>query len=173
MLRYRWAHLCHRHMKVVVFSLKELPKHSARSSTYDLLAPRLRLSSCRGTNCLCNHIVVQAWGVVNSNNPAPPILLMAGPSQPRLRHRRPSAEPPNLDFDQVQDDEHVGEIFQNPVRVCLSWRATYNWTYPKKNRNLYEQLLETPKGSMIVVSILTSLAFALRFYKINHPDQVV
>jgi len=33
--------------------------------------------------------------------------------------------------------------------------------------------LETPQGSVTVVSILTSLAFALRFYKINHPDQVV
>jgi dolichyl-phosphate-mannose--protein O-mannosyl transferase len=26
---------------------------------------------------------------------------------------------------------------------------------------------------MIVVAVLTTLAFALRFYKINHPDQVV
>jgi len=26
---------------------------------------------------------------------------------------------------------------------------------------------------MIVVGVLTALAFALRFYKINHPDQVV
>ncbi|KAF8239372.1 glycosyltransferase family 39 protein [Tricholoma matsutake] len=81
---------------------------------------------------------------------------MAGPSQARLRHRHTSAEHNSLEYDQVQDDEHVGEVYQNP-----------------KNRNLVEQLLETPKGSVIAVSILTSLAFALRFYKINHPDQVV
>lgn len=43
----------------------------------------------------------------------------------------------------------------------------------QRNRNHIEQLLETSRGSIIVVSILTSLAFALRFYKINHPDQVV
>lgn len=38
---------------------------------------------------------------------------MAGTS--RLRHRQPSAEPTNLEYDQVQDDEHVGDVFQNPV----------------------------------------------------------
>jgi dolichyl-phosphate-mannose-protein mannosyltransferase len=26
---------------------------------------------------------------------------------------------------------------------------------------------------MVIVGVLTALAFALRFYKINHPDQVV
>jgi dolichyl-phosphate-mannose-protein mannosyltransferase len=101
------------------------------------------------------------------------LTFMAGSSH--LRHRgNPSAEPSNLENDQVQDDEHVDEIFQNPVRVSP---YPYAYCIPKhilkRNRNLYEQLLETPKGSVIVVSILTSLAFALRFYKINHPDQVV
>ncbi|RDB20864.1 Dolichyl-phosphate-mannose--protein mannosyltransferase 4 [Hypsizygus marmoreus] len=80
---------------------------------------------------------------------------MAGLSQPRLR-KQPSPQTGNLDLDNVQDDEHVGEVYQNP-----------------KNRSHIEQLLETTKGSVIVVSILTALAFALRFYKINHPDQVV
>ncbi|KAF8074871.1 glycosyltransferase family 39 protein [Lyophyllum atratum] len=80
---------------------------------------------------------------------------MAGSSQPRLRKNLPS-ETSNLDIDNVQDDEHVGEVYQNP-----------------RNRNHIEQLLETSQGSVIVVSILTTLAFALRFYKINHPDQVV
>ncbi|KAF9466070.1 glycosyltransferase family 39 protein [Collybia nuda] len=81
-------------------------------------------------------------------------MAMAGTS--RLRHRQTSDEPTNLEYEQVQDDEHVGEVFQNP-----------------KKRNHYEQLLDSPKGSVCVVAILTALAFALRFYKINHPDQVV
>ncbi len=40
-------------------------------------------------------------------------------------------------------------------------------------RTQLEILLETHEMSMIVVGVLTALAFALRFYKINHPDQVV
>jgi len=36
-----------------------------------------------------------------------------------------------------------------------------------------ELLLDSREVSMIVVGVLTALAFALRFYKINHPDQVV
>ncbi|KAF5383513.1 hypothetical protein D9615_003615 [Tricholomella constricta] len=80
---------------------------------------------------------------------------MAGSSQPRLR-KQPPLEPTNIENDNVQDDEHVGEVYQNP-----------------KNRNNIELLLETSKGSVAVVSLLTTLAFALRFYKINHPDQVV
>lgn len=43
----------------------------------------------------------------------------------------------------------------------------------QKNRNQIEQLLETNKASVAVVVTLTAIAFALRFYKINHPDQVV
>lgn len=34
-------------------------------------------------------------------------------------------------------------------------------------------MLETPTASRIVVAALTTLAFALRFYKLNQPDQVV
>lgn len=34
-------------------------------------------------------------------------------------------------------------------------------------------MLDTPSASMVVVAILTTIAFALRFYKISHPDQVV
>ncbi|KAF8659868.1 hypothetical protein AX16_001752 [Volvariella volvacea WC 439] len=56
----------------------------------------------------------------------------------------------------VQDDEHLDDVFA-----------------PPRHQHEYERLLETPGGSRIVVAILTALAFALRFYKINHPDQVV
>ncbi|KAH9987123.1 glycosyltransferase family 39 protein [Russula compacta] len=41
------------------------------------------------------------------------------------------------------------------------------------SRTQLEILLESQEASMIVVGVLTVLAFALRLYKINHPDQVV
>lgn len=41
------------------------------------------------------------------------------------------------------------------------------------SRTQLEVLLESHEASMVVVGVLTVLAFALRFYKINHPDQVV
>ena len=34
-------------------------------------------------------------------------------------------------------------------------------------------MLETDRASFVVVAVLTAVAFALRFYKINQPDQVV
>jgi dolichyl-phosphate-mannose-protein mannosyltransferase len=43
----------------------------------------------------------------------------------------------------------------------------------QNNRHPVEKLLETKKASFIVAAVLTTLAFALRFYKINQPDQVV
>jgi hypothetical protein len=61
----------------------------------------------------------------------------------------------------------------------LSGRVKYRqginlfFDYAQKTRSGVELFLETPKGSMIVVALLTALAFGLRFYKINHPDQVV
>ncbi|PFH50266.1 glycosyltransferase family 39 protein [Amanita thiersii Skay4041] len=74
-----------------------------------------------------------------------------------LRHRHAVlSEQSVYEQDQTQDDEHVGHIYQDP-----------------RKRNPVELALETPKGSAFVVAALTSLSFALRFYKINHPDQVV
>ncbi|GBE86447.1 O-mannosyltransferase [Sparassis latifolia] len=45
--------------------------------------------------------------------------------------------------------------------------------YHVKNRSYIEILLESEEASMVVVAVLTALSFALRFYKINWPDQVV
>ncbi|KAI0084456.1 glycosyltransferase family 39 protein [Irpex rosettiformis] len=45
-------------------------------------------------------------------------------------------------------------------------------THPR-DRSSIEKLLETEEASVAVVATLTLMAFALRFYKINHPDQVV
>ncbi|KAK7012199.1 glycosyltransferase family 39 protein [Favolaschia claudopus] len=84
---------------------------------------------------------------------------MAGKSQqtPRLRQRQVPAAATNVEYDRLRQDDHVADIFhQNP-----------------NTRHPIEKLLETRKASMIVVAVLTALAFALRFYKINQPDQVV
>ncbi|PPQ73570.1 hypothetical protein CVT26_010371 [Gymnopilus dilepis] len=82
---------------------------------------------------------------------------MAEKGKGSLRNRgKGVAEPSSPRIDDTQDDEHVDVVYQNP-----------------NNRHQIELLLESQKGSLIVVSILTVLAFALRFYKINHPDQVV
>ncbi|TFK29641.1 O-mannosyltransferase [Coprinopsis marcescibilis] len=80
-----------------------------------------------------------------------------GKSTPRLRTRASSpAEQSNYEYEQVQDDEHASEVYQNP-----------------RNRSDIEKFFETSQGSFIVVVALTALAFALRFYKISFPDQVV
>ncbi|KIK01475.1 glycosyltransferase family 39 protein [Laccaria amethystina LaAM-08-1] len=83
-----------------------------------------------------------------------------GRPSPRLRqragHAESSSSSANLEYEQVQDDEHSAEVFQNP-----------------NSRNAIELFFERPRGSAIVVAALTVVAFALRFYKINHPDQVV
>ncbi|KAJ7658107.1 glycosyltransferase family 39 protein [Mycena rosella] len=84
---------------------------------------------------------------------------MAGKAQqaPRLRQRQPPAPTPNtIEHDRLHQDDHVADVYQNP-----------------NNRHPIEKLLETKKASMLVVAVLTTLAFALRFYKINQPDQVV
>ncbi|KAJ7442300.1 glycosyltransferase family 39 protein [Mycena latifolia] len=83
---------------------------------------------------------------------------MAGKSQqaPRLRQRQAPAPTPNIEYDRLNQDDHVADVYQNP-----------------NNRHPIEKLLETKKASMLVVALLTTLAFALRFYKINQPDQVV
>jgi dolichyl-phosphate-mannose-protein mannosyltransferase len=50
------------------------------------------------------------------------------------------------------------------------------WLYSfhfQDSRTQLELLLESHESSMGVVGFLTIIAFALRFYKLNHPDQVV
>ncbi|KAJ2930854.1 hypothetical protein H1R20_g6249, partial [Candolleomyces eurysporus] len=79
-----------------------------------------------------------------------------GKSTPRLRRTQPEAASSSYEYDQVQEDEHHAEIYQTPG-----------------SRSEVEKFFESPSGSVIVVTALTALAFALRFYKISHPDQVV
>ncbi|PCH44324.1 glycosyltransferase family 39 protein [Wolfiporia cocos MD-104 SS10] len=42
-----------------------------------------------------------------------------------------------------------------------------------RRRSAAEQLLDTPRASAAIVGLLTLTAFATRFYKLSHPDQVV
>ncbi|ESK96494.1 glycosyltransferase family 39 protein [Moniliophthora roreri MCA 2997] len=80
---------------------------------------------------------------------------MSEPGGSKLRQRRvPQAEPE--EFDRFQEEEHADDVYQNP-----------------NNRHPIERTLETETASVVVISVLTALAFALRFYKINQPDQVV
>jgi len=81
---------------------------------------------------------------------------MAGKGKLRQRQTHSEASDNELKLETTQDDEHVDIVYQNP-----------------RNRNQLELLLETHKASVVVVATLTALAFALRFYKINHPDEVV
>jgi len=48
-----------------------------------------------------------------------------------------------------------------------------NTSHLQTARSAFERALDTPQASAAVVGVLTAIAFALRFYKINHPDQVV
>lgn len=43
----------------------------------------------------------------------------------------------------------------------------------QNSRSAFERVLDTPQASAAMVGVLTAIAFALRFYKINQPDQVV
>ncbi|KAF5387313.1 hypothetical protein D9757_005775 [Collybiopsis confluens] len=79
---------------------------------------------------------------------------MAGTS--KLRQRNTTSGRPTFEYDRIQEEEHTDDVYQNP-----------------NTRHPVEQFLETEKASVVVVAVLTALAFALRFYKINHPDQVV
>ena len=59
---------------------------------------------------------------------------------------------------------------------CFSVKALTDASLPPletNQRNPLDKTLESPKASAITVGVLTALAFALRFYRINHPDQVV
>ncbi|TFK73757.1 glycosyltransferase family 39 protein [Pluteus cervinus] len=76
-----------------------------------------------------------------------------GPASSQQSVSSPSESGNGHDY---QEDDHVGEIY-GPVGPTHE----------------FERLLETQKGSAAVVAVLTALAFAVRFYKINHPDQVV
>ncbi|KXN87385.1 Dolichyl-phosphate-mannose--protein mannosyltransferase 4 [Leucoagaricus sp. SymC.cos] len=77
---------------------------------------------------------------------------------PRLRQRRDagSSHTSPVSSEMNQNDEHAAEVYQSP-----------------RSRSQAEQILDTSNASIIVVGALTAVAFALRFYKISHPDQVV
>ncbi|KAJ8472749.1 hypothetical protein ONZ51_g8305 [Trametes cubensis] len=77
-----------------------------------------------------------------------------GPS--RIRNRKaPSEASRDLSIEYDDDDERNNDV-QHP-----------------RNRSYAEKVLETEQANVGMIALLTTLAFALRFFKINHPDQVV
>lgn len=60
------------------------------------------------------------------------------------------------------------------VHTCSACQSgVLNIYHSQTARSAFERALDTPQASAAVVGVLTAIAFALRFYKINHPDQVV
>ncbi|EMD38940.1 glycosyltransferase family 39 protein [Gelatoporia subvermispora B] len=82
---------------------------------------------------------------------------MSEASSSRLRQRRAEKATAATDITAIEhDDDDYNISPQNPT-----------------NRSELEKALDNEKASMAVVGVLTALAFATRFYKINHPDEVV
>jgi dolichyl-phosphate-mannose-protein mannosyltransferase len=99
---------------------------------------------------------------------------MASPS--RVRQRKTPGAPPRAGDYEQDDEDHIDVVFQNQVCYSitpLSWHVAQVLPLTKKSRSTFEQALDTPQASAAVVGVLTALAFMLRFYKINQPDQVV
>ncbi|TBU37009.1 O-mannosyltransferase [Dichomitus squalens] len=77
-----------------------------------------------------------------------------GPSSSTLRLRKGVGEAHRDVAPDVDEDDQLD--VQNP-----------------RNRSYVERLFETEQINIVMIVALTTIAFALRFYKINHPDQVV
>ena len=59
------------------------------------------------------------------------------------------------------------------VTRILRSHATHPDRASQRNRSTVEKLFETEQINVAMIVLLTTIAFALRFYKINHPDEVV
>ncbi|KAI0343077.1 glycosyltransferase family 39 protein [Trametopsis cervina] len=84
---------------------------------------------------------------------------MSGPQDVGIRNRGKASSSPRYTSSSISptsdaDDDHIAS------------------SHPR-DRSSIEKVLETEEASVVVVALLTLLAFALRFFKINHPDQVV
>ncbi|KAI0731331.1 O-mannosyltransferase [Earliella scabrosa] len=79
---------------------------------------------------------------------------MSGGGPSRIRNRKGQAEAHREPSPDIDDDDHMD--IQNP-----------------RNRSYVEKVFETEQVNIAMIVLLTVLAFTLRFYKINHPDQVV
>ncbi|KAI9456914.1 glycosyltransferase family 39 protein [Boletus coccyginus] len=77
-------------------------------------------------------------------------------SPAKIRQRKGIGAPPRAESYDRDDEDHVDALYRNP-----------------HTRSAFEQALDTPQASAAVVGVLTAVAFMLRFYKINQPDQVV
>lgn len=93
-------------------------------------------------------------------------------SSVRLRGRRASAQ---RDLHNIpdDDDDHSPHDTVSVARSLYFSKLGRTQSIFQDSRTQLELLSETPEASLAVVGFLTILAFALRFYKLNHPDQVV
>ncbi|TCD71835.1 hypothetical protein EIP91_003178 [Steccherinum ochraceum] len=80
---------------------------------------------------------------------------MASFPDARLRNRSNKSGPSTIQR-QPEDDLHDDHIVAD-----------------SRHTSSLDRLLESDQISVVIMVALTALAFALRFYKINHPDQVV
>ncbi|KAH9847565.1 glycosyltransferase family 39 protein [Lenzites betulinus] len=80
---------------------------------------------------------------------------MAGGGPTGIRNRRPASDVSRGSHSDLDEDEHNTDN-RNP-----------------NNRSYAERILESDQANVAIIVTLTTLAFALRFYKINFPDQVV
>ncbi|KAH9940907.1 glycosyltransferase family 39 protein [Epithele typhae] len=79
---------------------------------------------------------------------------MSGGGPSRIRQRRPPTEPSRGHTPDIDEDEQLD--IQNP-----------------RNRSTVEIIFEHEQINLVMIALLTTIAFGLRFYKINYPDEVV
>ena len=97
---------------------------------------------------------------------------MSGGGPSRIRNRKPPQDVARSHTSDIDDDEHLD--IQNPVRDTYVASSVPSSLLPlQRNRSYVEKLFETEQINVAMIVLLTTLAFALRFYKINWPDQVV
>lgn len=106
---------------------------------------------------------------------------MSGPSDTGIRNRgktsttghysSPSSRSP---VDDLDDDHGTTYLVCDTYQEHITHTLTHSlYDLLQRERSSVEKLLDSDEASVAVVATLTALAFALRFYKINHPDQVV
>jgi dolichyl-phosphate-mannose-protein mannosyltransferase len=93
----------------------------------------------------------------------------AGPSN---RSPQPLSPTSDVDDDHLAAQRTVSDTYPSCSELYSDKLCSERLQRDREPYSI-EKLLETPEASIALVGVLTLLAFALRFYKINPPDQVV